>query len=948
MGIASLISTFIFFPMSAEQLTAKRIARRDSKRKAGEQEDEEPVRHAAALTLPRVAQIFGSRAIGSQLVSLTRMRFLNIVREIPFWAIALIMLVLAVLNARQAGHFRGSSVWPVTYLMAEVVSGSSSLFLYVIATLYAGELIWRERDVHFDQIHDALPAPSWVNWFSQFLSLAFLEFILVTIVMFCGIAVQASLGYFNFELPVYFKELYLIVFPGVLTFILFALFVQTMLANKFAGHAVVIGLALLVPILYRYGLENRLYLFGEISPYTYSDMNGYGHYVPAVLWSMLYWFFCMAILAVLSIALARRGTDLGIVSRWRQSQERGLRLTLVAVLFALGMAASGGWFYYNGHVLNRFRTSKQTRELQADYERKYKKFERTLQPKVTAVEAVIDIYPERRSLSGHGTYTLSNPSSQPIPEVHLTTSKEAVSDVRFDRPAQQTLDDKKLEYSIYKLEKPLMPGENTRMDFKVAYSSHGFRDGNERAELAYNGTFFDRDYFPTIGYDDNVELSNPVHRRDANLPVQEELAPPGDAYYKNVNLFTPDSEWITYRTVVSTSPDQIAIAPGYLRREWTENGRRYFEYDMGGTRINNFFSYVSGRYAVKHDKWRDVNLEIYYHPGHEYNLDRMLEASKKGLEYFGQAFGPYQFQQFRILEFPRYRTFAQSFPNTVPYSEAIGFIQRVERPDDLDMVFYVTAHELAHQWWGHQLIGSRTQGSNMMSETLAQYSALMIMEKEYGPRNMRKFLKHELDTYLRGRGSEVRKEPPLALVQNEPYVWYNKGSLVMYALRDYIGEDRVNAALRKYLEQNRYSNAPYPDTRGFVAALRDAAPPEMKYLIGDMFESIVLFDNKAVSATYTPAPDHKYKVTLTVSAVKRKADGQGAESDMPLNDLIDIGVFNGPKDNEKPLYLAKHRLTQKTTSLVIIVDELPTRAGIDPYNKLIDRNPEDNVMSVSK
>jgi hypothetical protein len=656
----------------------------------------------------------------------------------------------------------------------------------------------------------------------------------------------------------------------------------------------------------------------------------------------------MGILGVLSIAFARRGTDLGIVSRGRQSRQRALGLTLFAALFAVGMAGSGGWFYYNSHVLNRFRTSKQTRELQADYERKYKKFQRLFQPKITAVEAAIDIYPERRSLAGHGTYTLSNRSSQPISEVHLSTSKEAVSEVRFDRPAQETLNDKTLEYSIYKLEKPLMPGESMRMEFKVAYSSRGFRDGNEREELAYNGTFFDRNYFPTIGYDDNVELDNPVHRREVKLPVQEELAPPGDAYYKNVNLFTPDSEWITYKTVVSTSPDQIAIAPGYLKREWTEYGRRYFEYDMGGTRINNFFSYLSGRYAVKHDQWRDVKLEIYYHPGHEYNLDRMLEASKKGLEYFGQAFGPYQFQQFRVLEFPRYRSFAQSFPNTVPYSEAIGFIQRVEKPDDIDTVFYVTAHELAHQWWGHQLIGSRTQGSNMMSETLAQYSALMLMEKEYGPRNMRKFLKHELDNYLRGRGAEVRKEPPLALVQNEPYVWYNKGSLVMYALRDYIGEDRVNAALKKYLEQNRYSNAPYPNTRGFVAALRDAAPPDMKYLIGDMFESIVLFDNKAVSASYTPTADHKYKVTLTVSAAKRKADGQGAESDLPLNDLIDIGVFNGPKDHEKPLYLAKHRLTGKTTNLVIVVDEQPTRAGIDPYNKLIDRNPEDNVMNVSK
>jgi ABC-2 type transport system permease protein len=247
------------------------------------------------------------------------------------------------------------------------------------------------------------------------------------------------------------------------------------------------------------------------------------------------------------------------------------------------------------------------------------------------------------------------------------------------------------------------------------------------------------------------------------------------------------------------------------------------------------------------------------------------------------------------------------------------------------------------------LIGSRTKGSNMMSETLAQYSALMIMEKEYGTRSMRKFLKHELDEYLRGRGNEVRKEAPLALVEREPYVWYNKGSLVMYALRDYIGEDRLNGALRRYLQQNRFAQAPFPDTRGFVQCLREATPPEMQYLIGDMFESIVLFDNKAVTATYAPTPDHKFKVNLTVSAAKKKADGTGTESDLPLNDLIDIGIFAGPKgEKEKPLYLAKHRLTQKTTSLELTVDEVPTRAGIDPYNKLIDRNPEDNVISVSR
>src|SRR5690606_806884 len=133
-----------------------------------------------------------------------------------------------------------------------------------------------------------------------------------------------------------------------------------------------------------------------------------------------------------------------------------------------------------------------------------------------------------------------------------------------------------------------------------------------------------------------------------------------------------------------------------------------------------------------------------------YNLDRMIDAVKKSLDYFTANFSPYQHRQARILEFPRYQRFAQAFPNTIPYSEAIGFIARVrpDDPEDLDYPFYVTAHEIAHQWWAHQVIGANVQGATMLSESLAQYSALMVMEKEYGRDKMHKFLAYELKGYL--------------------------------------------------------------------------------------------------------------------------------------------------------------------------------------------------------
>jgi hypothetical protein len=463
------------------------------------------------------------------------------------------------------------------------------------------------------------------------------------------------------------------------------------------------------------------------------------------------------------------------------------------------------------------------------------------------------------------------------------------------------------------------------------------------------------------------EISDPRRRREENLGPLEEMAPRGDPTYSKMNLFSPNSDWITFRTTVSTSADQMAIAPGYLQRTWEQDGRRYFEYSMGGTHILNFYAFLSAKFATRKETHSGpsgpVNLEVYYHPTHTFVIDDMLAASRAGLDYFQAKFSPYQFTQYRIMEFPRYRTFAQSFPNTVPYSEGIGFIGRMRKKTDVDMTYFVTAHELAHQWWAHQLVGGRVQGSNMMSETLAQYSAYILMQQKYGRDYMRKVLRHYLDSYLRGRSGEVRGEPPLALVQREPYVWYQKGGQIMYTLADYIGEEKINRALQNFLMQYRYANAdnqvdavnhtgsgenrPYPDTRLLYDALLAETPAELRYLVDDGFNRIVLYDNKTISATSRKRPDGKHEVKLDVQVRKAQADANGVESRMPLADYVDVGVFSGAKGEEKPLYMKREKLTQERQSFTVVVDHPPTRAGIDPYNKLIDRIADDNLIDVT-
>jgi aminopeptidase N len=362
--------------------------------------------------------------------------------------------------------------------------------------------------------------------------------------------------------------------------------------------------------------------------------------------------------------------------------------------------------------------------------------------------------------------------------------------------------------------------------------------------------------------------------------------------------------------------------------------------------ILNFFAVQSARYAVRKDRWHDVAIEVYYQPGHEYNLDRMIAATKAGLDYFTKNFGPYQYRQFRIVEFPRYAAFAQSFPNTVPYSEGIGFIARVRDgdPKDIDYPYYVTAHELAHQWWGHQVPGANVQGNTMLVETLAQYSALMVMKEKYGDAKMQRFLSYELDRYLIGRSTEKKKELPLALVENQDYIHYRKGSLVMYALADYIGEDNVDRALRAYRDKWAFKGPPYSTTKDLIAEFRAVTPPALAYVIDDFFDTITLYDNRAVSAKAKPLGDGRYEVTLEVSSRKVRADDLGKETEVPLSDMIDIGVLD---EHDEPLFVGKREIAQARSTFTIVVAKKPARAGIDPFNKLIDRQPKDNTVAVT-
>jgi hypothetical protein len=226
------------------------------------------------------------------------------------------------------------------------------------------------------------------------------------------------------------------------------------------------------------------------------------------------------------------------------------------------------------------------------------------------------------------------------------------------------------------------------------------------------------------------------------------------------------------------------------------------------------------------------------------------------------------------------------------------------------------------------------------------------MERMYGLAEIRRFLKGSLDGYLRGRGTDRIGEVPLARVENQAHIRYQKGGLVMYLLRDVLGEEAVNRALRSLIHDYAFTGPPYPTSRDLIDRLRKEAGPEHQDLITDLFEKITLYDLKVTGGRASRRADGKWAVAIDVEARKLYADEKGVETEAPLDGAFDVGVFTrepGKKGftAEGILSLERQRVRSGKQTLTVVVDREPKFVGLDPYNKYVDRNSDDNVQPVT-
>ncbi|WP_066687859.1 M1 family metallopeptidase [Caulobacter sp. CCH9-E1] len=908
----------------------------------------------SALAGPLPAPRFDRQTAWAQLVVRTRLDMGQVFKSPAYFVLLFLGLANAMGSlwfATEAGTY-GGVIYPVTHVLIEPLLGSFSLIPVIIAIYYSGELVWRERERKTHEIIDATPVPDWAFVVPKTLAISLVLISTLLISVLAAVLSQALHGYFNFEFE---KYLLWYLLPQSVDWILLAalaVFLQALSPHKFIGWGLMVIYLVTTITFVNLGFEHKLYNYGSVTSTPFSDMNGQGKFWIGAWWLRAYWSAFALVLLVLAHALWRRGTESRLLPRLRRLPARlnggaGILMTLSLAVFA----AAGGYIYLNTNVWNPYRTKIDNEKWQADYEKTLLPFENTPQPKIVAMTLDVDLHPHAPSVETKGSYVLENKTGAPLKEIH----------VRFDRDLQvkglsiEGARPKKtfeaFNYRIFAFDTPMRPGERRKMSFITLRAQRGFPNSDQERRVVDNGSFVNNmEITPLLGMSREGLLQDRAKRRKYGLPPELRMAKLGDVASRQFNGLRKDADFISSDITVSTEADQTPIAPGYKVSDTVKNGRRIARF-VTEAPIMPFVSIQSARYQVSRETYKGVELAVYYDAQHPWNIDRMKTAMKRSLDYFQANFSPYQFRQLRFQEFPDYAQFAQSFANTIPWSEGLFFISDYRDPSKIDMVTYVGAHEIGHQWWAHQVIGADQQGGAMLSETFAQYSALMVMKHAYGEDQIRKFLKFELDSYLRARGGDVIDEQPLAKVETQPYVYYRKGSLVMYRLQNELGEEVVNRALRKLIAQYAFKGAPYPITTDFLTYLRAEAPADKQALITDLFEKITLYDLKAKTASVKARPDGKFDVTITVDAQKKYADGKGKETAASLNETMDIGVFTakpGDKgfDAKDVLVYERRPIRSGVQTFTFTVARKPKFAGIDPYNTVIDRNGDDNTVAV--
>lgn len=772
--------------------------------------------------------------------------------------------------ANNTGSFGDRGIEPVTRLLVKELYNPSMLLVALTASIFASELVWSDTDRRIYELIDVTPTTTWVYVLPKLFVVCFATMSFVLVGSATGMAAQAAKGYPLFEVGKIALWLWLPMALSIFQFSAVALFCHCVTPNKVLGWVLYFALAISVSLLSDLtGVGHVLFDFGFVDLAPLSDFNGQAHFWKNNAWLYLHWTLIAGIFLFSAVLMWRRGVEqrlkprlavLPIVLR----SANGYALAVVC----LASLASGSWIFYHTNVVNSFLTDRGYKKWAAQSERDLAPLEAWPGPTIIALKLEVDLRPKKVTATANGTLTLENRTNRPLTQFILNHGSIFLESASM--PGANLKEEiKDYGIAVWTFTKPLQPGEKRDLVFKSSFDGNTVASKDLPTAVVSNGTFIESfRLVPSVRIDRSSWLIDPKERRKYDLPEKRPLP---DAMMDE-NNYTPGSAWVDADIIVSTDVGQIPVALGLLVRETVKDGRVTRHY-RPPVKINNAFAVQSANYVVKRERIElangPVDLEIYHLPSFTRNVDVIMTAMKSSVQTFSELYGPYPFGVLRIIQTPSYGSVeiaAQAYSGTVPFYEDGGWLQIIENRKWVDDLSHITAHEVAHMWWGHQVRPSARPGARVLTEGLAEMTSWIVL-KDLFPKDSNLFYLHDAENrYAVGRGKEKAGEPTLSTLEGEDYLAYGKAPIVLDSLRRAIGSKAFDAALRLFLERYGFADRPHPSVQDLIASLKQAAKPELHSVIDQSFNERTTWNSEISYLDIAKPTKTRAPVRLTARA----------------------------------------------------------------------------------
>lgn len=860
-------------------------------------------------------------------------------------AFGLVSLIITAMGTRSYNYSN-----PSTDILIHSANLYLEYILFAIIIVYSAELMWNDRQLRLQAVIDATSVSNGILLLSKLTALFAIITINLLLAMVVMVGYQAVNRYTDFEFPLYFKMLFIEHGPYFYLTAILALFTQVITRHKYAGMALVVMISLSKIPLDALGWYHNLYRFAATNDIEYSLMNGYGHLLTGHLWYTLYWALFGAILMVFAYIIWPRGTsDLRLIKGWKQAWVRtsqSVKQTLAGLIVAF--VGVGGWIFYNTNIINQYQPPGKE-ETAAEIEQRFKQYENLPIPVVTNTKVNIELYPEERYFVANGEYVLENRTNYPIQQLHLLSFINLkLAEINYPGA---TLKEAYPEwgYYIYDLETPLKPGERQTMKFITKTERpRGFQNqvDSDDVYMIYpndvvgNGTnLYSPFILPFVGYTKMVEHKKAWMRHQFNLPpLDERMRSHDHPIGLSQGLMLAHLGWGSTDITIGTSSDQTVVTTGKLVNQWKQGNRNYFQYQSTAKDRGKFTIY-SGRYAVyKNNNYR-VQIEIYYHPKHQENVELIAEQVGKALEFYEKTFGPYPFEQVRVVEFVYYDGMVFSEAGVIGIPEVLVWKSEAKgrgKDSIIDWVSYL----LAYAWWEDQIIAADVAGGMTIREALSGYASSLYQRSRRTPEEQRLAKQQLMRDFFRLLGKIDFQEPALIDVYNEVPIARHKGGMILEQIEDLIGQEALLSGIRNFLQQYRYQPAPYPTVLDLRDAILAEASGDQRETISELFANVITYQVGLADAVFDPLPDGRYKVQLQVEAQKLYTTQLGKQESEALDLPVTISLSD---ENGEEIFSKKYTILGQKATIDLVTNKRPTYAAVDGNYLLPSAFLQDNI-----